>query len=238
MRRRTSLVTAALTALLAAGCGITDEGARPGVAVEVDGQTLPLSQVDQAVEDYCTLLATHEDEQPVPTSAVRAGVARDWARAVAVDEIAPEYDVDVPSAEIERSFVERSWSMLGEITDDNYETFEWITWIQLRLSDPLLAIGQKAILKETGQPAASLDDAQVRGYDIVHEWLDEHDWVVNPALGELDEETGAITGDVLSVPVSGEARGRDDVRDVTPEQLADLPAGQRCGPAVQTQPGA
>lgn len=235
-----SVIAGAALSLSVAGCGVSDQGSRPGVAAEVDGQTLQLGKLDRAVQDYCEVLSSSDEGEAVPKAAVRADLARLWAQAVAVGEIAPEYDVELPAGPVQRDFVERAWEGLGEIDDDNYESFEWLTWVQLRVNDPLLAIGGAIVREESGQEADE-QTAAARGTEAVEAWLEENDLELNPVFGHLDAETGAFAGDALSVPVSDEARAGVKSPPFSPEQVADLPASQRCGPAVeapQVQPGA
>lgn len=236
MRRRTSLVTAlAATALLAAGCGLTDEGPRPGAAAEVDGQTLELARVDAAVEDYCGLLAKEAEGAPSYAKAVvRSQLAWNWAQAVAVEELAPDYDVDLPSG-VETAVVERSWGVSRD--DDEFESFEWLTWIGQRLDQPVVLIGERA-LREAGQEPTP-DAAPAAGYDVINAWLDDNDVELNPVFGERDPEEGTFLGDDLSVAVSAVAKQGDQLgKPVTSEgenaeRLAALPAGEVCGRPVE-----
>lgn len=245
MRRRTSLVTAvAATALLAAGCGITDDAAQPGVAAEVDGQSIALSKVDSALEDYCSYAASQEGAPTYAKAAIRAQIAWNWAQAVAVGELAPAYSVDLPAG-VERDFVERAW---GEdvVTDDNYDSLEFLTWVQLRLEQPLAEIGSQLLIDTTGK-AESAEAAQAAGLKAVDEWLDKEGVELNPVFGTHRPETSDFLGDSLSVAVSGQARTDEQIavrptsmeeQQASDARIAALPAEQRCGPAVQGQPGA
>lgn len=235
-----SVIAGAALSLSVAGCGVSDQGSRPGLAAEVDGESLQLAELDRTVQDYCDLLASSDEGEAVPKAAVRADLARLWAQAVAVDEIAGDYDVPLPADPVQRDFVERAWETLGEVDDDNYESFEWLTRVQLRVNDPVIAIGGAIVREESGQEADQ-QTALARGTEAVQGWLDDNDLELNPVFGHLDEETGAFQGDALSVPVSDEARAGVKNPPFTAEQVAALPAAQRCGPAVaapQAQPGA
>lgn len=234
VRRRASLVTAvAATALLAVGCGLTDDGPRPGVAAEVDGQTLELDKVDDAVQDYCGLLEGEEGAPSYAKAVVRSQLAWNWAQAVAVDELASAYGVEVPSG-VETAVVERSWGVTRE--DDTFDSFEWLTWIGQRLDQPLTAIGSQALL-DAGKPA-STEAAQAAGYDVVNTWLTDHDVDLNPVFGPHDLAKNTFLGDDLSVSVSGVAKQGDELGEpVTSEaeaaeRLSVLPASEVCGPPV------
>lgn len=232
MRRRVVPFVTALAAVatFATGCGLTEEGPRPGVAAEVDGETLRLEQVDQAVEEYCSLRAEHPDAVPAAKAAIRAQFVLGWTQAVAVDRLAPEYDVALPPEKAQRAAVEASWGELGEIDVENYEAFEWLTWIQERLTTPVEALGSRKLEEESGQGAVG-QAAVDRGIALIQEWLQEEDPHLNPVLGELDPESGFFTADVLSVPVSDEAKQAASAEQ-SPEYVANLPADQRCGPAA------
>lgn len=234
MRRRTSLVpvaAVAAAALLTAGCGITDNAAKPGLAAEVDGQTLQLDKVDQVVADYCTLRAANPEAPPAPTALIRAQFVIGWTQAVAVDALGPEHGVALPQAEVDRLAVDSAWGSLGTIDDDNYDSFAWLTWIRQRLTTPVAELGSKLALAESGQQLTG-DAAVNRGVDAVTEWLDDQHVVVNPVFGAYDAKTVSFSGDPLSVPVSAEARAAQKTAELTPEQVAKLPAAQLCGKAA------
>lgn len=224
-----------------AGCGVAEEDTHPGVAARVDGRTLELRTIDSAVTDYCDLLSGAADASAVPKASVRADLTRLWAQAIAVEAIAGDYDVPLPSESVERDFVERAWSSLGTVDDDNYDSFEWLTWVQLRVNDPLLAIGAQLVQEETGQPADQ-ETAAARGYEEVDAWLADNDLELNPVFGHLDTASNTFVGDALSIAVSGEAKGAVKNPPFAADQIAALPDTQRCGPpvdpAAQAQPGA
>ena len=54
------LVVSAALAVVATGCGVTEEETRPGVAASVAGESLSLRALDDVVADYCSLLADNE----------------------------------------------------------------------------------------------------------------------------------------------------------------------------------
>ncbi|GAA1503160.1 hypothetical protein [Nocardioides humi] len=214
---------AAVVAVLAAGCGVSDNTVLPGAAAEVEGQRLELSKVDQAVEDYCALRAANPQASAAPTALIRAQFVVGWTQAVAVDALAAEHHIRLPSGTVDRAAVMDAWGELGTIDDDNLDTFEWLTWIQQRLSDPVGELGR-------AQAGGDEQAAVAAGVALITDWLDEHDVTFNPVFGAYDAETGVFAGDPLSVPVSSEAKDAQDTAALTPEQVAKLPAEQRCGP--------
>ncbi len=243
MRRRrlvpliTSVAAVATSALLA-GCGLTPDAAtEPGLAVKVDGLNLGLAKVDRVVDDYCALLAQDPQAQAAPRAFVRANFALGWARARAVDALAGEYGVQLPPSPVTRSVVEADFGRSGSVTDDNYDSLAWLSGLQQRLGPALEQLGTK-VGQESGQAVAG--EAALRaGNERVLSWLDDNDLVLNPAFGTFDEKTGGFGGgDLLSIPVSSEARANDDPLKLSAEQLAALPATQRCGPAAPAAPAA
>lgn len=235
VRRRTSLATAvAATALLAAGCGLTEDGPRPGAAAAVDGQTLELDKVDAAVEDYCGLLANEQGAPSYAKAVVRSQLAWNWAQAVAVEELAADYGVDLPTG-VESALVERSWEVSRD--DDEFDSFEWLTWIGQRLDQPLVLIGERALREAGQQPTA--ETAQAAGYDVIDTWLADNDVDLNPVFGPRDDEQGSFLGDDLSVSVSGVAKQGDQLglpvasEAEAAERLAGLPASEVCGSPVE-----
>ena len=233
-RRVLPFVTAvSAVAVLASGCGFEEEGPKPGVAAEVDGRTLALEQVDEVVEEYCALRAEHPEATPASRASVRAQFVLGWVQAVAVERLAPEYDVALPPEKVNRTAVQASWGDLGEIDDANYEAFEWLTWIEARLTEPVESLGSRKLEEEGGQGAVG-QPAVDRGVALIQEWMQEQDPHLNPVLGEPDLEAGRFAGDALSVPVSDEARQATSTEQ-SADYLAGLPEGQRCGPAVATQ---
>lgn len=233
--RRTPLASAlAVTALLAAGCGLTDDGPRPGAAAAVDGQTLELDKVDDAVQDYCGLLAKGQGAPSYAKAVVRSQLAWNWAQAVAVEELAPDYDVELPTG-VETALVERSWGVGRD--DDEFDSFEWLTWIGQRLDQPVVLIGERA-LREAGQEPTP-QTAQAAGYDVIDTWLADNDVELNPVFGERDAEQGSFLGDALSVAVSGVAKHGDELgkpvasEAEAAERLSVLPASEVCGSPVE-----
>ncbi len=228
VRRRTHLVTAVAAAglaLLTAGCGVSEKSIEPGSAAVVDGERLALSKVDTAVRDYCALRAANPQASAAPTASIRSQFVVGWSQAVAVDALAKEHDIALPSGPIDRTTVEAAWGKLGTIDDANLETFEWLTWIQQRLSDPVTALG-------ADEGATDPQAAGEAGVKMIADWLDAHDLTYNPVFGSYNPKSATFGGDDLSVPVSKVAAGAKNSAEMSPEQIAALPADQRCGPAA------
>lgn len=238
MRRRTSLVSVlAATALAVTGCGLTDDGAKPGVAAEVDGRSVELSRVDQTVHDYCSLLESEPTAPSYARAAVRAQIAWNWAQAVAVEELAEEYDLTLPGKPASAA-IKRNWGVGPD--DDSFESFEWLSWIGQRLGQPLEQIGTKALAD--GRSAGDAQSAAEVGEAVVDEWLEENDVVLNPVFG-THQDGKVFTGDDLSAAYSGVARAGEelaletDEESVVYERLAGLPASEVCGsPLEQAAP--
>ncbi|HWI43244.1 MAG TPA: hypothetical protein VNS81_06455 [Nocardioides sp.] len=225
----TTVSVLAAVAALSSGCGVTDGGPHPGVAARLGGDTLSMQKVDDAVDDYCTLRASHPDAQPAARSEIRTEFVLGWAQATAVDHLAPDYDVALPPKSIDRAKVDAAWGELGTIDEDNYDTFEWLTWIQERLTTPVESLGSRKLEEENGESQVG-QPAIDRGIALVGEWLTDHEPELNPVFGVLDEKTGKFRGDALSVPVSKQATAGAGDQDAA--AIAKLPADQRCGPAA------
>lgn len=238
MRRRLVplVTTAASLALLATGCGVTDATVRPGVAVEVDGTSLSLATVDDALTAYCGLLAENEGVTAAPRALIRSQVAAAWAQGEAVEALAAELGVDVPADPVDDAEVDRMWEQLGEIDDERREGLTWLTRVRLVLSQPVADIGAAAALEETGEVVGG-EPAYRLGLSLVAEWLEEREPEFNPVLGEIDLTDGSSSADDLSLPVSDAAVEGDELVGLTAEQVNALPAEQRCGPAAE-EPGA
>lgn len=234
MRRRFRTVAAvavvSLVALGSTACDLTDNDADPGAAASLSGETLELSKVDDAVQDYCALRAGNPEASAVPTALIRTQFVLAWTQAIAVQRLADDYAVTLPPEKVDRAVVEAAWGELGTIDDDNYDTFEWLTWIQQYLADPVTVLGASAISVEGG-PQPTQQDATNRGVALITDWLADHAPKVNPVFGTFDADEGVFAGDTLSVPVSKPAKGTDDTAKLTAEEIAALPAAQRCGPA-------
>ena len=248
MRRRfrnlAAVAIVSMVGLGSAGCGLTDTGAEPGVAASIGEERLALSKVDDAIEDYCALRAGNPQAGVDPTALVRSQFVLTWTQAIAVEHLAPEHDVSLPSGKIDPAEVRRTWGQLGTIDDDNFETFEWLTWLSQRVGDPVLEIGAED-LGAGPTKQVTQEEASQRGLELIDAWLEEHRPHLNPTFGTFDvdyaAQSASHTGDTLSVPVSGEARRTSDTTKLDAAAVADLPASQRCGavpdPAAQA-PGA
>ncbi len=239
MRRRTSLVSAVAAAALLAGCGLTDDAPKAGVAASVGEESVPLSRVDDVLQAYCSLLASTDGAPAYAKATIRSQLAWNWAQAVAVEKVADEYGATIPPDTIDPDEVRRMWGIDDEKGTDRYDSFAWLTWISQRLNEPVLTIGSQAVIDRTGQPGDQ-DAAAEAGFAVLDDWLEENGAELNPALGTYDPAKRTFSPDELSVAVSGAARQGDDLAALTPEQAAGLPDGQRCGAAVrpQAQPGA
>lgn len=225
MRRSIPLLS--VVALLLAGCGLTDNGPKLDVAAEIDGQSVALSRIDDAVGDYCALISRHGDtEPPVPKADIRGQFVLVWAQAVAVTALAQQYGVAVPSGEVDRATVLANWGEDGQIDEDDYDSFAWLSGLQQKVQ-PVLEIGARATLDSTGQLPADEAAAQSAGLTLVQQWIEEHDLVVNPVFGDLDVKAGTFSADSLSVPASKESKPLGS--EPTEADVAALPDSERCG---------
>lgn len=229
-------VVGAAVALLASGCGggLGAEPPRSGVAVEVNGETLTLEELDTMVEEFCTVWEDYEQAQPVAKSTVRISIVEDWAYAAGAEEVYAEAGIE-PRA-LNESDVEGFWSQVGgELDDDNREPLT--EWARLRnlMGEPLVELGTESLAAEGGSQADPRA-AQERGYEIFADWLAEQDVSVNPAIGTVENGRIVPESGGLSVPVSDLASVGSDPSRHDPDYLNSLPAAQRCGPEAAAQP--
>ena len=199
--RRTTLVAVSAALLLAAGCGVSDNAPRPGVAAQVDGATLSLSTLDDVVDAICTATAADPQGQATTRGNVATQQVANWIRSQALIQYAAQHDLASPRSVRDLSTVVPGWDQL---TDDQRSALETLS------EDSEQA---DAISKDPGASDVTPSD-----FDIV----------VNPRFGLDMGETGFKNVDTdLSVPVSSQALA--GAAQPTAEQLAALPASEICG---------
>src|SRR5688572_21635162 len=85
-----------LAAGLLSGCGVADEGVRPGVAATVADATIDVADVEEAAEDRCEVLdeLAGEGEQPVSGARIRDLALQGEVLREIATQLAEEYDVE------------------------------------------------------------------------------------------------------------------------------------------------
>lgn len=244
MRRSLGAVAAvAIAGLALSGCGVADQGLRPGLAAQVGDATIDLETVDDdaaALCDMITFLAGEGASSGVPGSVVRDNSLQYAVLEELGDQLADDYDVE--AGEVYRDSLERNESQLSElgvsrgVLDDVVPT--------LSAGDYFLDIVQQIGWDELGMDPEddTSNEGLAEGLKVARAWEDEHGLEVNPrfsdmSIGDLDEIVPAEL-DELSVPVSDFAkRAIAGVNPTDPNAQAEpdttyldsLPESQRCG---------
>ncbi|MDF9717265.1 hypothetical protein INN71_03835 [Nocardioides sp. ChNu-153] len=199
--RRAARVGGALVSLAVTALLASGCDADPRTAVAVDGERLEVDRLDAVTTAYCGYISEVGVEAQ-PRAVVRAGFAQLWVYGAALREEAGE-DLLAPPPQAEDLVAELEDA--GAQAEVARETVRLLT-LGNALSDPVVA----------GAAAQAVEGADV---------------TVNPQVGQYDEGVLSLDGDGISVAQGEEARATTFASDapVTPEQVAALPAGQRCG---------
>jgi hypothetical protein len=225
-----------ITAGLLAGCGVADEGVRPGVAADVDGTTIRLADVEEAAEDRCEVLDELSGEGSGPVSGARV---RDLALQGAVlrevaEELAEEYDVE--SGQLYDDARDEISSQLEGLDEDLVDRAVVSLSSTDYFIDVLIEVGRDQLgLSETDDPGGQ--QGFTRGLEIAQEWQEAHPIETNPRyahpeIGDADEGV-LTTRDDLSAAVSDYAKdalgAAEDPQAADAAYAAELPDSQRCG---------
>ncbi len=224
--RRLVAVAAGLAAAgMLAGCGLAEEGARPGVAAEVGDTTISLEDVDEAAQELCELRS--EDPltmgTPVSGAEVRTRALQNLVLRTIADGLAEDYDI-TPSPTFERiqtQAEEAETVQAAEVVGLNY------------FVNVMQAVGAE----EAGS-SASEEERLNAGIKAAQEWTAREGIRTNPvfpeiAIGDLAVELDR--DDDLAVAVSDFAEQALADVDRLEEQAGDstyaetLPESQRCG---------
>lgn len=222
---RNRLRTAALVGLsaaLLAGCG----SARPGVAIEVDGdQVASLSRVDQASLALCEALRPEleQSQQSWPNSQVRTLTAYLLVTQEVAERIGEEEGLK-PSAEYGQA-VAYFENQAKNIDEDLRDDFVQLNSIGVLEADYRTQLGTKA-LEEMGVEVTP-EAAAAAGSQIFAAWMADHDIEVDPRFGVVVAD-GAFTtrNGSLGVAVSDLATTRSSTEDLS--YAASMPEGQVC----------
>ncbi|MEQ6900557.1 hypothetical protein [Nocardioides sp. YIM 152588] len=193
----------AAVALGAAGCGLSDDAPRPGVAAEVDGTVIGVDDLTTLVDAVC--LSTKAGEGTATSrGAAERGLLQQWIGAEVVAAYAEEYGIDVEAPSSRTSSIP-GWD---EMSDSEQSAVE----------DYLDAVGRaQAVMDAAGEEDVPDPDR----YDVV----------INPRF-EIAIEDGQFVDAAgqLSVPVSDTALDAASSGELTADQIAALPDSQLCGP--------
>ncbi len=233
----------AIAGLALSGCGVANEGLRPGLAAQVGDATIDLDTVNDNAAELCTMITFLEGEGA--SSGVPGSVVRDNSLQYAVlyelgDQLADEYDVE--AGDDYRDSLERNESQLKElgvtrgVLDNVVPT--------LSSGDYFLDIVQQIGWDKLGMNPEddTTNQGIAEGLKVAKAWEDEHGLQVNPRFSDMSigdlEQIVTTEPDELSVPVSDFAKqALVDVNADDPNAPAEpdttyldsLPESQRCG---------
>ncbi len=223
--RTTLLALAATGTLLLSGCG----AGAPGVAVRLDGDSIPMSQVEQVVETMCSkkVAALWLQGNTVTGASQKSQVAIGLAFSRLADAFAEEQDLDQQA--LARTLGPARTEIQGLVGDVDEATQENLLAQQKLYAVRDLA-GRTALVAEGAPGEGGTDDAATaKGADLMTAWLAEQDVEFDPRLGvELRDGQIAFSDSTASFPVSDLARAAS-ADEPAAEYVGSLPENQRCG---------
>jgi hypothetical protein len=226
-RARFAVATAGvLAAGLLGGCGVADEGVRPGTAAEVGDTTISLDEVDEAAEDLCDLRSEDPATKGAPVSGaeVRTRALQNLVLRAIADGIAEERDIEPsPSFDNLKALADKEGTVQArEVLGLSY----------------FVNVMRAAGIDEAGS-SASEEEQLTAGIAIAQEWTEREGLRTNPVFPDLeigDVSVEFARDDDLSAAVSDFAESALTDADRLQEQpegdsayAASLPESQRCG---------
>lgn len=224
-----------VTAGLLAGCGIADEGVRPGVAAEVGDTKIAVADVEEVAEDECEVreqLAGTGSTQVASGARVRDGALLLMVLRELASQLADEYDVEAGQHyEATRADIRRQLEGLDEDLADRVEISQSSIGY---FEDVLVQVGQEDLgLSESEDPGGQ--QGYQRGFEVAREWVEDHPIDTNPRYAQpvIDDSGIRLSrNDGLSTAVSDFAKDALGAADSPQEDAgyaASLPESQRCG---------
>jgi hypothetical protein len=224
--RLAAAATAVLTVALT-GCGVTGTGFQPGVAADVEGETISTDRVDEIVGSYCDAVRPQlqQDGSAIPLSYLRSGVAGQLALVSAAEQLAEEHDVE-PSRDYTRAVTDLE-AQVAALPEDQQEAVVEIETSSQYVQAVQLAVGEK-LLADEGQREPGPEAAGQRGVEELTAWLEDHDVELNPEYGIAIEEGKLVSKDTQMAVAVGETAKKSGLESPDPEYAKSLPAPQRC----------
>jgi hypothetical protein len=225
LRRPAALGCALVLSLSLASCG---NGVGPGVAAEVDGDPIRVSEVDDLARVICATQSGQETEGgKSPTAAVRA-LALNVLLGIRIGEGIGDLD------SVDRRAVEQSVQAAAQaralVDEDDRELFDEVVRDSTRAQLAVTDEAAQALQAEGGDPT---DQAalQAEAAELQAAYLEEVGVEVAPRFGRV-QNGQLLAGDgSLSVPVSETAlsfKGGSTDDPFGTGSTADYPASQRC----------
>ncbi|MGN0063644.1 MAG: hypothetical protein ACI379_05330 [Nocardioides sp.] len=216
-----TLAVLGVSVLALAGCG----SARPGVAVEVDGKTVSLSEVDATAQALCDGLAPLNEQaggnQPRhDAGSTAAAVALQGLLADLLDE---EYDISPSAAFTAQVEAMRADAVAQGVAEEHVDEIVDALANQYRLADAQAQVGAAAMAAQ-GTTDIDQQQAQELGGTLLAGWFAERDIEIDPRFG-LSFEGGT--------PVLADTRTSTAVSDLAVlaadgERAAELPRNLLC----------
>lgn len=221
MRRSRVVGTVALAVLVLAGCGDVN----PGAAATVDGEVIPLSEVDAMARAFCAAdVATAElqgqEPSPRPTADYRIRVLNTLVDGELADIAVDELGLDVPPSAYGQDLSQFD-DLFAELSDAEADALRDYIEAFGRLQASIAAIG-----RDQGSADAEPEAATAAGTKYLASLADETDIELDPRFGDM--ASGQVVGGSgsLSVPSAAEeetgaAAGADggDVDDLPETQV-------------------
>lgn len=210
------------------GCGVAGTDFHPGVAAQVDGDTITVSKVDTVASSYCDAIEKQlqGQNQKLPFRYLRGGVAGELALKAAAEQFAAKYHVG-PGDQYQRKLTELQ-TATSTLPQDQVDAVIEIESAGTYISGVQQAVGAK-LLGQQGTVAAAGSAAGKAGAKAFADWLDQQDVDIDPQFGVQLKDGQAVPVDTsVSYALSDTARQGDAQ---TPDQTyaAGLPASHRCG---------
>lgn len=186
---KTRLAVLGLAALLMAGCGPVN----PGAAAVVDGTRIPMSDVDDVADVYCTAsLSGQGSAAGIDSSALRRQSVADLVSGAVADRVAKErgYEITVPA--LATADQEQLVQMFGDDLDAALELIE--------RNQRTGAIAQE-MAREAGASAQDGEALAQAGQQLLAQATAESDIEIDPRFG-LDDTIQQIA-DSGSLSVAG-----------------------------------
>lgn len=224
MRRPLLAAGASAAGLLLSSCGST----APGVAAEIEGETITDQQVDDFAEVLCAIGGVQGSESGVPSRTARFTSLQ----ILFTDQLAANVgDVDAVSQEAVASILQNLAPAREMLTEDQQEVLDEVGEEFARAQTATLELGEQS-LTEAGQPAEQItqEAAYTEGQRLLAEYAAEADVEVDPRFGEVVDGALQPANGSLSVAVSDLAVKADDPQ-AGDAFVSLLPASQKCEPA-------
>lgn len=225
VRLRSLGVAGAASLLLLTGCA----GARPGVAADVNGSTISLSEVDDLADSFCTAIepqlgTSEQAPAAISLTSLRAGVLQQLVAREIADQVGADYDVS-PGATYRRA-LQSARSAAAAVPEDVRADYVDVQTTGDYISDLVTQAAEKDLVA-AGNAEPTQEEISGRASELFSQYTDRADIEIDPRFGigsDLLAKDGSISYAVSDTAKAG-VKAADD--DVTYAQ--SLPASLRCG---------